>query len=659
MELGVCYYPEQTSEENWTGDVAKIKNLGLEWVRIGEFSWAMCEPHPGQYQFGWLERVIALLKREGMKIILGTPTATPPKWLSDQYPDILASDRDGRVRNFGSRRHYCFSSPRYRQESRRITTEFARRFAHLVDGWQTDNEYGCHDTVLSYSAAAQDGFRIWLGQKYGTIAALNDAWGNQFWSMIYRDFSEIDLPNLTTTEANPSHWLDFHRYSSAQVVDFNLEQVTIIQQNGGRNIGHNYMGFFTDFDHYDVAQALDFVGWDSYPLGFMSKLNFTAAEKIRYARVGHPDIPAFHHELYRQMTAEQRFWVMEQQPGAVNWAAYNPAPAQGMVRLWSWQAFAHGAEVVSYFRFEQYAKAQEQFHHGLFTPERNLAQGGKEASQIASEIKKLGNILPKAQKNTAKIALVFDFPSIWANKIQPQGDSYHTLDIMFRCYSAVRQLGHDLAIIPATADFTQYDVVIAPSLPLVADDLSQKLKNFKGKCLLLPRFASKSQALTIDLKQHREICGFAISTSESLPDGFFDQATIDLKDKNGLAQPQTLQLGIWRDHADPDSLDPAIEILARYRDGGILLSRYGHIFRLMGLPDHEIINKILVTYLGIHDRNYPQDCRATKLGDLVFMQNFSPVSHDLQPLAENAELIMGDLSVAPYSVNIWRLHTPQ
>lgn len=367
MQLGVCYYPEHWPEAVWAEDARRMVEAGLSRVRIGEFAWSRIEPDPGRFAWEWLDRAVDALHEAGLGVILGTPTATPPKWLVDQMPDMVAIDASGDPRGFGSRRHYCFSHMPYRAEAIRITQVMAKRFGDHpgVVAWQTDNEFGCHDTVLSYSAAARVAFRIWLAQRYPSIAALNAAWGNVFWSMEYRSFDEIDLPNLTVTEANPAHWLAFRRFSSDQVVAFNRAQVDVLRAlSPGRDIMHNFMGFFTEFDHHKVAADLDVVGWDNYPLGFLDSFKFSEADKLAYARQGHPDIAAFHHDLYRGC-GRGRWWVVEQQPGPVNWARYNPAPLAGMVRLWTLEAMAHGAELVSYFRWRQFPQAQEQHHAGL------------------------------------------------------------------------------------------------------------------------------------------------------------------------------------------------------------------------------------------------------------------------------------------------------
>ena len=333
--LGTCYYPEQWPKEQWQNDAHQMVELGLTWVRIAEFSWGVLEPSPGELCWQWLDEAIDVLGQAGLKVVLGTPSAAPPRWMLDKWPDMLATDNSGDARKFGSRRHYCFSHLGYREESVRMAELMAKRYGNnpYVQAWQVDNEYGCHDTTYSYSDAAKRGFRVWLQQYYANIDVLNEAWGNVFWSMQYNNFEQIELPNATVTEANPAHHMAYRRFSSDQVCDFNLAQVEAIKTFSKAPVSHNFMGRITDFDHAAMAQNLDFVTWDSYPLGFLEdRVNATSEHQRQYDRQGDPDFQAFHHDLYRGL-GNGRWWVMEQQPGPVNWAPYNPAPLAGMVRL--------------------------------------------------------------------------------------------------------------------------------------------------------------------------------------------------------------------------------------------------------------------------------------------------------------------------------------
>ena len=489
-KLGTCYYPEHWSRDIWKSDVIRMVELGLSWVRIGEFSWSKIEPKEGELDWEWLDCIVELLRSHKLDIIMGTPTATPPKWVLDKYPDMLAIDELGNVRGFGSRRHYCFSHLGYRKEAERITREMVSRYGLKVQAWQVDNEYGCHDTTLSYSQAALEGFRDWLSQKYQSPSALNKAWGNIFWSMEINEFSDIELPNLTVTEPNPAHVMDFRRYTSDQVVKFNNSQVTVLRKFSEAPLMHNYMGRITAFDHYEVGDDLDIASWDSYPLGFLEMVSDADEKfKAKYAHQGDPDFQSFHHDLYRTV-GSGRWWVMEQQPGPVNWAAYNPAPLAGMVRLWSWEAIAHGAEVVCYFRWRQAPFAQEQMHAGLLRVDNVPAPAWNEISKLNSEINSLGII----EQKDAHIALIFDYQSQWAWEIQPQAADFDYFREIFDTYSCLKKLGVDVDVCSSNdPNLNKYKIIFAPSL----FSTNEILENCSGHLVLGPRFNSKTTEFKI------------------------------------------------------------------------------------------------------------------------------------------------------------------
>ncbi|NND82329.1 MAG: beta-galactosidase [Gammaproteobacteria bacterium] len=494
--LGTCYYPEHWSPNRWASDAQRMSNLGLSVVRIGEFAWSRIEPQPGQFDWQWLDQAIDTLAAAGLKIVLGTPTATPPRWMLARHPDMLAMDEDGQPRGFGSRRHYCFSHDGYRQESVRIATLMAERYAAnpQIYGWQIDNEYGCHDTVLSYSDAAQRAFQRWLADRYQSIEELNHAWGNVFWSMEYDNFENVGLPNLTVTEANPAHVHDFRRFSSDQVIRYNRAQADAIRAHSHAPLIHNYMGRITDFNHFRLAEDLDIASWDAYPLGFL--LDRSGADEQRqlaYQRQGEPDFQAFHHDLYRGV-GRGRWWVMEQQPGPVNWAPYNPAPLPGMVRLWTWEAFAHQAEAVCYFRWRQAPFAQEQMHAGLLRPDSEPAPVMSEVVQVVDELANIGSIEPAA----APVAMVFDYSSCWAWETQPQGQSFDYFALQLALYRGLRRLGLSVDIVAPEIDaLDAYQFVIVAGLMHWNPTLLAAIESFDGIVLVGPRSGSKTENFRI------------------------------------------------------------------------------------------------------------------------------------------------------------------
>ncbi len=691
MQLGVCYYPEHWPRDWWADDARRMREMGITWVRIAEFAWSRIEPTPGTFDWSWLDEAVETLHAQGLKIVMCTPTATPPKWLVDAMPDMLAIDANGHPRGYGSRRHYCFSHAGYRAESRRISRAVAERYGRhpAVAAWQTDNEYGCHDTVLSYSNAAKAGFRRWLAQRHGSIEALNRAWGTVFWSMEYRSFDEIDAPVGTVTEAHPAHRLDWRRFASSEVRAFNREQCDILREcSPGRPVSHNYMGFFTEFDHHEVAADLDIATWDSYPLGFTQNFFLRADEKATLARTGHPDIPAFHHDLYRGMCASVRpgapahgrWWVMEQQPGPVNWASWNPAPHDGMVRLWTWQALAHGAEVVSYFRWRQAPWAQEQMHTGLHRPDRSLDQGGLEATQVGEELRSLSQLAELAAPGIVnRVALVFDYASVWMAQIQPQGADYNPVELHFRVYAALRALGLDVDIVAPAAVVKAapeaWRLIVLPVQMHASDALAAALARAAqagAQIVLGPRSGSKTDMLSFPDELPpgalRPIAGVAVQRVASLPPGL----AVTLLPTADLAGGwSSSEVSRWREDLALIDGNHGAEVVIEAvfgDDGRPALTRHavgaGAVRYVAGWLDEGGWRALLqraAESAGLAVEPLHEGLRISRIGALTLACNFSDATLHWQPGATESapascQPLIGGATLAPRGIALW--HTP-
>ncbi len=644
--LGVCYYPEHWPRDLWTDDAARMFAMGIRYVRIGEFAWSRLEPRPGELHLDWLREALDVLGAAGLKVVLGTPTATPPKWLIDQHPDILPVDEKGATRGFGSRRHTSFSAPVWLEQSRRIVEILAREFGThpAIAGWQTDNEYGCHNTVLSYGPHDLAAFQLWLERHYGSIDALNRAWGNVFWSMELNAFSEVTLPAGAVTETNPAARLDFWRFSSDQVAAYDLMQIEIIRAYApGRFITHNFMGFFHEFDHFKLGENLDFASWDSYPLGFVERFPFSEAERLRWAETSHPDVAPFHHDLYRGV-GRGRFWVMEQQPGPVNWAPWNPIPRPGQIRLFTFEALAHGAEVVSYFRWRQAPFAQEQMHAGLNLPDNSgLSPGGHEATQAGAELARLG---PLPASKQADVALVFDYASSWMTRIQPQGQDFNYSELTFRWYEAARRMGLDLDIVPPGASLAGYKLVLVPSLLHVSDAAAAAFAAAEGEVLWGPRSGSKTQDFSI---------------AAHLPPGPLTALVparvievASLRPGLGVAVRGEVNGAVerWREHVIAAA--PAT-IRARFADGQAALVSQGAQHYLAGWPDEALLTSLMADMAakaGLTTMNLPDHIRIRYRGAWGFAFNYGTQDFTL-PVLES-QILLGSRSLPPSGVTIWR-----
>lgn len=653
MKLGVCYYPEHWPKSRWQADVKAMAEIGIEYVRIGEFSWSRLEGVEGEYTWGWLDDALEVLANAGLKVILGTPTATPPKWLVDKHPSMLARDEAGQIRGFGSRRHYSFASLDYRQECRRIVTDMAKRYgAHdAIVAWQTDNEYGCHDTILSYADVDLAAFKVWLAEKYSNIDALNQAWGNVFWSMEYASFDEIELPNLTVTEANPAHRLDFHRCCSDQVVAYNKLQADILREySPGRDLVHNYMGFFTAFDHHKVGQDLDVASWDTYPLGFLDQeAIYQDEEKQTYLRTGHPDFGAFHHDLYRGC-GKGRLWIMEQQPGPVNWAPHNPTPADGAVRLWTWEAFSHGAELVSYFRWRQAPFAQEQMHSGLLRPDASKAEAAFEAQQVSDEVNQLSQQLGldkdelEALPSAGSVALMFDYDACWALDIQPQSQAYRYLFWCYRVYESLRELGLSIDIISPKSDLSAYKMLVLPAQVVIDDTLQQALDKFEGVLLAGPRSGSKTSDYQIPDElapgKLQTLMPLQVERVDALPE--HTQPSV-----NGVWGEGKLKH--WR-----EQINTELAVHLEDEQGQPVLVGEDKRFYLGACLDKALLKSCFEKLAGQAELPVyylPKGVRVRHRGKLIFVFNYGQTPASYMPSA--ATCLIGQAQIAPAGVSIW------
>jgi len=371
---------------------------------------------------------------------------------------------------------------------------------------------------------------------------------------------------------------------------------------------HNYMGRITTFDHWKVGADLDIASWDSYPIGFLSdRLEGTPAFKQVFLRQGHPDNQAFHHDLYRAV-GKGRMWVMEQQPGPVNWAPYNPAPLPGMARLWAWEAFAHGAETVCYFRWRQAPFAQEQMHAGLLRPDGAPAPALAEARQVADEIAALADV----GAAPAQAALVFDYESAWGWDAQPQGADFEMFRLAFAAYCGLRRAGLNIDILPPdTKDLSAYQLVMAPGIMNLSEPLRQALAGFKGIALVGPRTDTKTDELSIPTPLGPNLPGvdICVSLAESMPPD------------DAIALQGGGQFVHWFEH-----LEGSANIFAQTASGRPAVMGTHNLRYLAGWPDDTTFDKIIAdacTELGLKTQSLSAGLRIRDTANCRFVFNYA------------------------------------
>lgn len=412
ITIGTCYYPEHWGRKMWEEDLLRMKDAGIEVVRVAEFAWSKIEPREGEYTYEFFDDFLDLAEKNGMRVIFSTPTATPPAWLTEAYPEVLNATRDGDLIRHGSRRHYNYNSPVYREYCANIVEHVAGHYAGhpAVIGWQIDNEFNCENWAF-YSESDNKAFRRFLKEKYGTVERLNEAWGTVFWNQTYTAFSEVHVPRRTNTGAvNPHLELDYIRFISDSVRKFAAMQSDILRKyiKPGDFITTN--GMFGHIDNHGLTRDnLTFYTYDSYPNFAYCVDGFRPEEpfKDRWSS----------RALTEVRSISPKFGIMEQQTGANGWnvSMEAPTPRIGQITLWTMQSIAHGADYISYFRWRTCPFGTEMYWHGI------LDYSGRENRRLL-ELKEIHKKLCRMQEVAgavfqARVAVVRDYDNIWDAEI--------------------------------------------------------------------------------------------------------------------------------------------------------------------------------------------------------------------------------------------------
>lgn len=498
IQFGVDYYPEHWPRERMETDVRLMREMGVQVVRMAEFSWFKMEPRLGEYHFEWLEEAVSLLDSYGIKTVLGTPTAAAPAWMIEENPEIQPIDRQGRVRQFGGRHHDCQSNEVYRGHIRRFVTAMTERFANHpgVIGWQIDNELGNSHGDLCMCDSCKRKYQEWLEKKYGTIDRLNEKWGTAFWSQGFQSFSQIPTPRMTVTGENPSAMLDWSCFHSDLIVDFAKMQAEIIRKNcPGHFITHNYMNFDNIVNYYDLGELLDFVSNDIYPAGNWQKIPHQPNHEM-----------AASYDVIRGYK-KQSFWMMEQQSGIAGWGTMGRAPAPGLMTVWAMQSVAHGADAVVFFRWRTCAMGTEQYWHGILGHSGKPGRVYEEAKQMARTfgpyMEKMKGSVPKAE-----VAIVHSFRQSYAFQIQPNHPDLWYEGQLFLYYKAFYDMQIPVDFVQGMDDLTKYKLVVAPLQYLMNPALEEHYMSYvrQGGHLVLTMRSGVKDEYNLCMT-HRELPG--------------------------------------------------------------------------------------------------------------------------------------------------------
>ncbi len=473
MYFGGDYNPEQWPEEVWDEDVRLMREAHVNLVSVGIFAWARLQPDEGEFDFGWLDRLLDKLHDGGIGVDLATATASPPTWLVRRYPDVLPVDETGTVLGPGSRQHYAPTSPDYRRLAADLATALGNRYADhpAVVMWHVNNEYACH-VRADYSAHAARAFRIWLADRYREIDALNEAWGTAVWSQHYRGFDEVRPPRASPTTQHPSLVLDWRRFTSDSILDlYRMERDALRAAGATQPITTNFMGTFPALDYWTWAAEVDLVSHDGYP-------DPREPDAFRHN--------AFAADLMRSLRPDRPWMLMEQAPNAVQWRANNAAKAPGQMAAWSEQAVARGAEGILYFQWRQSRSGAEKFHSAMLPHSGTRSRTWKEITALGVELEDRETPSPAP----GEVAIVFDWENRWALN---QPDLPANIDYqaeVFAWYTALHKRHVQVSFVRADADLSAFRLVVAPALYLLTENGAASLTQFveTGGTLLTTAF---------------------------------------------------------------------------------------------------------------------------------------------------------------------------
>ena len=481
MYFGVDYHPEHwvfplagtrdEPESRWKKDAELMVGAGLNVVRMGEFSWGLVEPEEGKFDFAWLRRAMDVMQQFGIKVVLGTPTAAPPLWLAKNHPEILPVDECGLRFHEGTRHAYCRNSDIYWDYTRKIVRA---QVAALGDhpqliAWQLDNGIGGHRTEFSFNPETRRDWHAWLQAKYETIDRMNDAMGSRFWSQVVTDWDHVPMPMNAPTVHNPALVLDWMRFSSDTCVAYIRCQAAILRElTPSIPVTTNLRALTRHFDHFDMADVLDFVSVDSNAT-IKSRCAENACEidmlrSLKKQNITTPD-------------GDAGFWVIEQKAGHVNWQEVNSLVRPGVVRLFTYQSISRGASGILYFLWRQPRIGSEQFYGGVLTHDgRGDNRAFQEIKQIGEEIKLLAPVI-QGTRVSAETCILYSHENAWSLKLPRQPNKHFVYrEHLQMFHSALHDRNIPVDFARPTEDLSKYKIVFAPSLHMLASGEADLLK---------------------------------------------------------------------------------------------------------------------------------------------------------------------------------------
>ncbi len=662
FRFGADDYPEHWPEDRWTADARLMREAGFNTIRLAEFAWSKMEPQEGRFDFDWLDRAIDIFWKSHFKVILGTPTASAPPWLLHRHPEIFRVRQDGQRVTYGNRRGYCPNNPLYRQHTERILAQMADHFnGHpALLGWQIDNEFG----ERCYCPQCRQTFHAWLRRKYASLDELNQKWGTIFWSHIYSDWAEIPQPVASGGSPNPSLALDYDRFMSDSYVDFQQCQVDLLRQKSpGSLLTHNFMGFdYDQINYFDLARNLDLVSLNHYP---RSQWNMRAEVE--------PADFALSLDAMRGLK-HKNFWMMEPLAGPGGWEMISVQPRPGELRLWAYQAIAHGADGILFFRWRSCRYGTEQFWHGLLdhdgTPSRRYA----EARRLGGELHLLAGKIAGSQVK-ASVALLLSYDSRFAYQIQPNNPQFSYPAHFQQLYQAFYRRHVPIEIVSPDDDLSGYRLVVAPSLHLLDRAAAQRLQEYgrRGGTLVVTQRSGVKDETNLVVDQRlpgylRHLMGVEVEEYDSLAPGMSNTVHFTLPE---LEDQPDFSCGVLCDVLVLRSARALALYGGEYYAGKAAISENrfgeGRAFYIGTVGEDKLYQTLagwLLNRLEIEPSPASEE-REIEIGErwidgqrILFLLNFASqpravdLPHDFIQLIDGRVIPAGKLSLPPYGVMV-------
>ena len=550
IALGCDYNPEQWPRAVWREDVRLMQAAGVGFVTLGVFSWALLEPRPGEFDFGWFDEVVELLADGGIAIDMATATAAPPPWLTTAHPEILPVDHAGHILWPGSRQSWCPSSPVFREHALALVEQMARRYGRhpAVRLWHVSNELGCHNARCwcDVSAAA---FRRWLADRYGDIDKLNDAWGTAFWSQHYTTFDEVLPPRITPAVPNPTQQVDFARFSSDALLDYYRAERDVLRQ-------HSTVPVTTNFMIMEHRSEQDYFAW-------ASEMDVISQDHYLDHRLAHPHAEqAFADDLTRGV-AGGPWLLMESATSAVNWQPVNIAKQPGELLVDSLRHVARGADGVGFFQWRASRAGGEKFHSALVPHAGPDSARFREVVALGAALKAIAEVA--ATPVTADVALLWDWNAWWACDLDSHPSAVlRYVDAPHRWHRALIELGATVDVVHPAADLSAYRLVVVPTLYLCSDALAPALEGVvaRGGHVLVTYFSG-----IVDEQDHVRLGGY--------PGAFRSLLGVRSEEFAPLRTPVTLDDGSGADLWSEVLTATDAEVIASHGDGTPAVTRNG------------------------------------------------------------------------------------